>query len=259
MPKKKIDVETGLSTRQRNLLFAVIKEYCEFGVTVSSQDLKEKYGFDVSPATIRNEFTKLRDMGFLYQPFTNSSSQPTEKAFKVFINQMMTGLQVTTRQQHELRKQIAALENKQTNLQKELSRLLAFETQAVGFAANFREENVSGMKNLLTESNSKDVESIIDFLEHLDTNKKYLLESKQNKTSDKNFTNINTNLATVFGDDNPIFQLGKGYGIISAKAKVNNEDIVFGVITRLQVIGRKKTMQIMNAISQILNESDETK
>jgi transcriptional regulator of heat shock response len=256
MPKKRIDLETGLTLRQRNLLFAVVKEYCEFGNTVSSQDLKEKYDFDISPATIRNEFTKLRDMGYLYQPFTNSSSQPTEKAFKMFINQMITGLHVTSRQQQELRRQILELENKQANLQKEISRLLALETNSVGFAVNMNEENIAGIKNLLAEPSSTQVTDILDFLENLDEHKQLLLE---HKSSGSKFGKEKEGRAveTIFGGENPIFPIGRGYAMMATEAMVNKQKTVFGIITQPHILGRKKTLQIMNAISTILNDNKE--
>lgn len=251
MPKKRIDNETGLSPRQRNLLFAVVKEYCEFGLTVSSNDLKEKYGFDISPATIRNEFIKLRDMGYLYQPFTNSSSQPTEKAFKVFINQLLTGLQVTSRQQQDLRRQIYELESKQVNLQKEISRLLALETGSVGFAVNMNQENIAGIKNLLAEPNNEQVSDMLDFLENLDKHKQLLLEHRQGENSEER------SIATIFAGDNPVFPIGRGYAMVAAEAMVNNQKTVFGIITQPHILGRKKTLQVINAISRVLNSKHE--
>jgi transcriptional regulator of heat shock response len=251
MAKKKADKDTGLTLRQRNLLFAVVKEYCEFGNTVSSHDLKSKYGFDISPATIRNEFTQLRKLGYLYQPFTNSSSQPTEQSFKLFINQLITNLQTTSRQQNDMRQQIVNLQLQQVNLQKEISKLLALETEAVGFAVNMKEENIAGIKNLLAKPNSEQVTNILDFLENLDQHKKYLLEHKK-EDNDQDYS-----IAAIFGGDNPVLPLGKGFAMVATEAIVNNEKTVFGIITQPHILGRKKTLQILNSISTILNENNE--
>jgi transcriptional regulator of heat shock response len=268
MPKKRVDPETGLTIRQRNLLFAVVKEYCEFGNTVSSHDLKEKYGFNISSATIRNEFTILRNAGYLYQPFTNASSQPTEMAFKMFINQMLTGLQVTTRQQQELRGQILELEQKHMNLQKEISKLLALETKAVGFAVNMEEENIAGIKNLLSEpgSESGQISDILDFLENLDKHKQFLLEHKKDNNlslTSSSPLSLSTgekgsrSISTIFGDENPVFPIGKGYAMVATEAFVNNQKTVFGIITQPHILGRRKTLQIIDAVSRILNDNKE--
>jgi transcriptional regulator of heat shock response len=253
MIKHKVDPATNLTIRQRNLLFAVVKEYCEFGNTVSSQEIKDKYGFDVSPATVRNEFIILRDLGYLFQPFTNSSSQPTEKAFKVFINQLLTGLQVSSKQQHELRQKIHSLESKQETLQKEISNLLSLETSSVSFAVNNDNQSITGLKYLLDEPKTEEASQILDFLENLDKHKQLLLENQTNSSG--TIQNPNS-ITTVFGGDNPIFPLGNGYAIVSAEAIVNDKKTVFGIITQPHILGRKKTLQVINAISEALNKKD---
>lgn len=246
--KTKVDSETNLTARQRNLLFAVVKEYCEFGNTVSSQDLKTRYNFDISPATIRNEFINLRELNYLYQPFTNSSSQPTEKAFKLFINQLVTGVQITTKQQQELRKQITHLESQQESMQKEISKLLAIETNSVSFAFNDEKENYTGLKHLMGEPSTEEASQILDFLENLDQHKQLFLEHNQSNPKSK------SGITTIFGGDNPILPLGNGYAIVATETMLNNHKTVFGIITQPHILGRKKTLQIMNAISKILND-----
>lgn len=253
MPGKKNKDPDTLSIRQRNLLFAVVKEYCEFGNTVSSGVLKEKYGFEISPATIRNEFIKLRELEYLYQPFTNSSSQPTEKSFKLFINQLIIGLQVTGRQQNELRSQIMVLEEKHSNLQKEISKLLSLETNSVGFAVDVNTESIIGIKNLVSDPGDGKISDILDFLENLDHHKQFLLGGENNHKFDKK-----NGLNAIFGLENPILPIGRGYAMVTAKATVNNQETVFGIITQPHILGRKKTLQLMNAINQILNEETDS-
>ena len=63
MPKS-AKSKSELTPRQRNLLFAVIKEYCEFGLTVSSKDLKEKYGFAQLSEKIQ-QIDEEKDQAFL--------------------------------------------------------------------------------------------------------------------------------------------------------------------------------------------------
>jgi len=240
--------KSDLSVRQKNLLFAVVKEYCEFGNTVSSKELKEKYNFVISPATIRGEFANLRDLGYLYQPFTNSSSQPTEKAFKMFISQLLSGLSSTFKQHLELKNEFAKMQKKQENLEKEISRLLAIQTGSVGFAASRDTESVSGVKNLLKGQN---LPEMLDFLEKMDHHKQFLLQKNENSENQ---------IMTIFGTDgteNTILPLREGYAIIASKALINNKETVFGILAEPQILGRKKTLQIVNAISKILNEKDE--
>ena len=260
MQQNQIDRDSNLTNRQRNLLFAIIKEYCEYGTSVGSKELKEKYGFNFSPATIRSEISKLRENGFLYQPFTNSSSQPTEKAFKMFINQLIVGLQVTSKQQKELKRQILEMEEKQANLNKEISRLLALQTGSVGFSINNDRENITGISNLLTSPSEGKVSDILNFLDNLDNYKQFLLEDNSSKSINKlskKEQGINKNIKTVFGSDSTVLPLGQGYAMVATEVYLDNEKTVIGLITPTHILARKRNLELLQNVSEILNNKDD--
>lgn len=259
MPRRKIvDPETGLSGRQKSLLFAVVKEYCDYGQSVGSKELKEKYGFRFSSATIRNELVCLRDMGYLFQPFTNSSSKPTERAFKLFISHMMIGLQITREQQEDLRRQIHEMEIKQTSLSKEISRLLALQTGGVAFTVDKKSESVAGMRNLLTAPGEGKVSDILDFLDNLDEYKQFLLEGEVSETvqSLNKLTNSEQqSIKTIIGGEHATLPLGKGYGMVATEVYLEHgEKTVIGVITPIQLLGRKKNLEIVEGIAKVLSK-----
>lgn len=64
-------------------------EFIASGEPVGSRTLTKKYGFDLSPATIRNELKDLEDEGYLTQPHTSAGRVPTERAFRLFIDALM--------------------------------------------------------------------------------------------------------------------------------------------------------------------------
>jgi len=80
---------TGLSRRERAILSAVVTEFTATGEPVGSRTLSKKYGFDLSPATIRNVLSDLEDQGFLAQPHSSAGRVPTEAAFRLFIDALM--------------------------------------------------------------------------------------------------------------------------------------------------------------------------
>lgn len=270
-PKKSIVSDDELTVRQRSLLFAVIKEYCDTGQGVGSKEVREKYGFDFSPATIRNEFVKLRDKGYLYQAFTNSSSQPTDKAYRVFIQQLVEGIRITNQRQRELREHILSLENQQANLNKEIARLLAAEGGGVGFQLDQRNESISGIRNLLDSPSEGKVSDILDFLDNLDQHKQLLLgpssdtqqevlqgqldlvdKSDMNQATKKHMKNT---LRMVFGGgDNPVIPLSKGYAMVATDVMVGNEKSVVGLIAPTHLLARKENLELVEALSQVLNE-----
>jgi transcriptional regulator of heat shock response len=264
------ETQVNLSPRQRNLLFAIVKEYCDMGDGVGSKELKEKYGFDYSPATIRAELSRLRKFGYLDQPFTNSSSHPTEKAFKLFINQLIVGLQVTSKQQQELKQKIFDLEEQQADMSKGITRLLANQSGGVGFMLNQSQENVTGIKNLLQAPGEGKVSEILDFLDNLDQYRDYFLSHpKQQKLLvnsqlklrpgrlGRKPADMDNNIDTVLGSENPILPLGKGYGMVSTKVYIDGVESVIGVITPIHLLAKKKNLELVEGLGKLLSGEDE--
>ncbi len=265
MPKKSpLTVPKELTNRQKNILFALIKEYCETGESLGSTELQKKYGFEFSSATIRNEFAALRKMGYLYQPFVNSGSVPTEKSFKLFINQMLIGLQVTARQQQELKKQIEEMQQKQAKLEKEISRMLALQSGAVGFSVNERVESVSGISNLLAHPSEGKVSDILNFLDNLDKYKTHLLTSNevasQQIETEEQLDKKSASIKAIIGTENPILPLGKGYAMITAEVTLDgHEKSVVGLITPIRLLGKKKNLQLLEGLAKVLKSPDSKK
>ncbi len=78
-----------LSKRQRLILALVIHEYIETAQPVGSIHLVERYGLDMSSATVRNELAYLTDSGYLRQPHTSAGRVPTEEGYRYFVRQLM--------------------------------------------------------------------------------------------------------------------------------------------------------------------------
>lgn len=77
-----------ISERQEKILNALIKEYIDTAEPVSSKLLKERCGFDCSPATIRNDLQELMELGLIEQPHTSAGRVPTKKAYKIFVENL---------------------------------------------------------------------------------------------------------------------------------------------------------------------------
>jgi transcriptional regulator of heat shock response len=243
--KKDIDI----NTRQIKLLFALIKEYCEKGETIGSKELKEKYGFEFSSATIRNELVILRDLGYLYQPFINSPSCPTEKSYKLFVNQLISGLGQANKNQLELHKKILELQSKQENMNKEIARLLSSQTDTLSFSLTKNNESISGIKHLLKYSpESAPVSTILDFLDNIDLHKHKLLEGDNTTSTSSKKGKV---IKTVFGEENTEIPLGEGYTLLATEIMVNNEKTVIGLISPTHLLANVKKLQTIESISEL--------
>lgn len=74
-----------ISERQEKILKSLIEQYINIAEPVGSEHLKKEGGFDLSPATIRNELQELTELGFITQPHTSAGRVPTNKGYEYFI------------------------------------------------------------------------------------------------------------------------------------------------------------------------------
>ena len=77
--------------RTYKIFEAIVDEYIRTGEPVGSNAVKNKLGFPVSSATIRNEMASLEAQGFLDHPHTSAGRCPTIKGYRFYIERMMTG------------------------------------------------------------------------------------------------------------------------------------------------------------------------
>jgi heat-inducible transcriptional repressor len=78
-----------LSERSRRLLGTLVREYIETGEPVSSHVLAQGSGLGVSSATVRNLMAQLEDEGYVHQPHTSAGRVPTDRAYRVFVDQLL--------------------------------------------------------------------------------------------------------------------------------------------------------------------------
>jgi len=78
-----------LTERQKLILALVIRDYIETAQPVGSRRLVQRFGLDVSSATVRNEMMALTEMGLLRQPHTSAGRVPSEDGYRYFVRQLM--------------------------------------------------------------------------------------------------------------------------------------------------------------------------
>lgn len=78
-----------LSRRERKVLEAVIRSFVETAEPAGSRTLSRQFGLGVSPATIRNTMADLEEKGFLFHPHTSAGRVPTNKAYRLYVDQLL--------------------------------------------------------------------------------------------------------------------------------------------------------------------------
>ncbi|ROR71758.1 heat-inducible transcriptional repressor HrcA [Bogoriella caseilytica] len=76
--------------RRINVLQAIVRDYVHTREPVGSRALVERHHLEVSPATIRNDMAALEDSGLIAQPHTSAGRIPTDKGYRVFVDQIDT-------------------------------------------------------------------------------------------------------------------------------------------------------------------------
>lgn len=74
--------------RKKQVLKAIVKHFIQTAEPVGSQTILVSYKFHVSPATIRNDMMSLEEEGFIFQPHTSAGRIPTDKGYRIFVDEM---------------------------------------------------------------------------------------------------------------------------------------------------------------------------
>ena len=126
-----------ITTRQREILTAIIDSYIATGEPVSSGSLAQTaFAKALSSATIRNEMAELADAGLLEQPHTSAGRVPSAEAFRLYVA-ALTGRQTPDAPRTALQSRIdtsfAGLAGESALLER-TSHLLAALSSGVGLA-----------------------------------------------------------------------------------------------------------------------------
>ncbi len=97
-----------LSTRDQEVLRAVVDTFVETGEPVGSRTLSKKIPLSMSPATIRNVMSDLAESGFLTKPHASAGRLPTDLGYRVFVDALMSTHQVTLEEQESIRQSYAS-------------------------------------------------------------------------------------------------------------------------------------------------------
>src|SRR5579864_1092266 len=175
--------ESKISPRQAKILAAIVKENCETGQPVASGDLVEKYSFNVSSPTIRNEMQALEKMGYIAQPHTSSGRVPTDKGFRYFVNQLMDRVKLTLKEQDRLKIELMNLQLANAEISRRLAKLLSDHSQQASFALFPEELSTVGLSNLLSNPAlpAEDAREIAQFFDNIDDYAADMIKEYQGK------------------------------------------------------------------------------
>ena len=122
-----------LDIRSRAILKEIIRLHVDTGKPVSSRALFKSRRFDLSPASIRNIMADLTDAGFLAQPHTSAGRIPTDRAYRVYIDELMKHRKIAPDVREQVDFDLASAGSHVPGLFQAASRVLSRLSGEVGF------------------------------------------------------------------------------------------------------------------------------
>ena len=124
----------NMDERKKKILQAIIDDYIDTAEPIGSRTIARKHELGLSSATIRNEMSDLEEMGYLAQPHTSAGRIPSDKGYRLYVDQLM---QVYDLHQEEIEKIRLAMElhiNEMSQLIRQASSVLSRFTKYTSMA-----------------------------------------------------------------------------------------------------------------------------
>ncbi len=212
-----------LDQRKESILKAIVQEYVRTAEPVGSSFIVKKYGFGVSPATIRNDMAELEDGGFISAPHTSAGRVPTEAGYRYYIQNFLTPKQSNSRRFEEFR-QKAAREDNREELLKSVAKFLAINTgEAVIVGLSPRHFYSTGFSRLFSKPEFAEVAFMRDFSEIMDRLDEVMAEL---------WGTAPDNIQILVGHESPF---GDRCGTIVTRFNTGEESGILGVLGSLRM------------------------
>ncbi len=186
-----------MDNRQQQILEAIVKEYQKTGQPVASGVLAKKYGFGLSPATMRSQMLALDKEGFLEQPYTSAGRIPTTKAYRLFVDQLLEKQGANFVNTEKVKRDMEKFDQDK-DLSYNLAQFLAEFSKNLGLSGSFGREvdfHEAGLSSLLDDQELSQPANIGNILRGFDILEKEFADL---------FNELNQDIEVFIGEENPI-------------------------------------------------------
>ncbi len=123
--------ESGLNSRDREILKDIVRAFILNGEPVSSRSVAKAGRHSLSAATIRNVMADLEDLGYLSQPHTSAGRVPTRSGYHFYIDALMRNRSVSAKARRTIDETLAGPSGVE-EMMTSASQLLSDLTQQIG-------------------------------------------------------------------------------------------------------------------------------
>lgn len=128
-------MQDGMNLRSRQILETIIEDYINSAEPVGSSAFRSRHGLSLSPATIRNVMADLEEMGFLSSPHTSAGRVPTEKAYRFYVDSLLSVRGVDRGEREEIRRRCSVAGKDVDRVFREISQTLSSVSHYMGIVA----------------------------------------------------------------------------------------------------------------------------
>lgn len=236
-----------LTDRQKQLLNTVIQEYINSAEPISSQLLEKKYDFGICPATIRIEMQKLTEGGYLEQPHTSAGRVPTNKSYRLFVNELLDDESLERSQSQKTMKAFQEIEeevNDSLRFFQILTKKVAELTNGLTMSYLFNEDILlkEGWTEIVKEPEFEDNDYLLRFFEtagNLEENLKKL----------KSYPGINV----YIGSENPITK-SDDFSLITSKYEFPEKGGGLLAVFGPKRMPYQKNIELFNSLITLLED-----
>lgn len=126
--------EMIMDERKKRILQAIIDDYIDTAEPIGSRTIARKYELGLSSATIRNEMADLEDMGYLAQPHTSAGRVPSDKGYRLYVDELMRVRDLQKEESERMRTEMETQINELNQLLKQASAVLSRYTRYTSMA-----------------------------------------------------------------------------------------------------------------------------
>ena len=231
-----------MTERQRQILNAIIEQYAEVASPVGSNLLAKV--FNVSSATIRAEMAELERLGLITQPHTSAGRIPTDKGYRLYVNNLTEIAQPilpASRAERALAARVQGGGVPERTIRNAVDTLVEL-THNLGIATIGNQLYMSGLSNLFGQPEFVGGSQVRQVAELLDNLEPWLREAAPNEP-----------LSVYIGRENPIGRSAGASLIISRFRSPFSDHSYIGVLgpTRQQY---RDVMSLVRHAGQELEE-----
>jgi heat-inducible transcriptional repressor len=210
----------NISSRQEQILLALINEYIKTAQPLSSSFLVEKYNLGISSATARNDMAELEESGYIFQPHTSAGRIPTEKAYRYYVENYL----LSQKNSVKIFSELESLEfSSEDDFKKAAKAIADISKNAVFWAFHKNDLYYTGVSNLFIQPEFKASEVVCDISVIIDRMEEIIADI---------FDQLEMGEKIFIGKDNPF---GNFLSSVILKYKKNKQIGVIGLLGPLRM------------------------